>query len=69
MTLVPMVEVIISGGMVESVRAPRGCTVAVYDYDVEGLHHPMRTDGNGDRFIAKFYEGQGDYDVDVPVIE
>jgi hypothetical protein len=45
------VIVIVSGGLVQDVRAPEGVNVVVRDYDVEGSDSPVLKDEQGEAYI------------------
>ena len=49
-----VVEIVISGGAVQHVNAPKGIRVIVRDYDIEGSEDDeefdIRTDKNGGKF-------------------
>jgi len=57
-----VIEIVLMGGLVESVKAPEGTTVKIYDYDVDGTTMPVQTDPEGDEFIEFTHEGLGDWD-------
>jgi hypothetical protein len=57
-----VIEIVLMGGLVESVKAPKGTTVKVYDYDVDGTTMPVQHDPEGDEFIEFTHEGLGDWD-------
>lgn len=56
-----VVEIVLNGGLVESVKAPKGITVKIYDYDTEGTSLPIQTDPDGDPFIESVYDGNDDW--------
>jgi hypothetical protein len=56
----PMVEVDVEGGHVADVRAPRGTTVIVRDYDLDGADPDRLTkDAEGRRCITARWRGGG----------
>jgi hypothetical protein len=55
------VEITMDGGLIQSLKAPRGVNVTVRDYDVEGSDEIVRKDANGDEFIEFGWEGNGEW--------
>ncbi|WP_029081184.1 hypothetical protein [Bradyrhizobium sp. th.b2] len=57
-----VIEIVMEGGLIQSVKAPTGTTVRVYDYDVEGSSQKKQVDPDGDEFIEFVHKGTGDWD-------
>lgn len=52
-----IVRVTVEGGVIQWVEVPKGVTVIVHDYDVDGCDDEgLQLDDNGDRFMESTWE-------------
>lgn len=52
-----LVTVIVEGGVIQNITVPKGVTVIVRDYDIEGYEgEDLLIDDNGEDYIESRYE-------------
>jgi len=49
------VRITVEGGVVQHVQVPKGVTVVVRDYDVDGEDEGLEEDENGDKYVESVW--------------